>query len=166
MQPIFGHRLERTSRSCESLARRCVSSSDNRQSSLLTRSRSRRPGLKYTAYLAGSDTGAAQMIARWIRERLDAGEPMEAWTDALGSACASDWRHRPLDGAPALLRALCDAPETTPFAIALVSGRDNAPTTREGMLRLAETMEVEIAERAWWRRRDAAMTSDDIRAKP
>ena len=112
------------------------------------------------------DSGAAQMIARWIRERLDAGEPMEAWTDALGSACASDWRHRPLDGAPALLRALCDAPETTPFAIALVNGRDNAPTTREGVLGLAESMEVEIAERAWWRRRDAAMTSDDIRAKP
>ena len=108
------------------------------------------------------DTEAVPTLVRWIRERVQAGEPVDAWVRALGPGCSGFLPEDVLSGAPALLRALCEAPETELIAIELVARPHEPPPTREAVLAHADWLDERIAEQDWTRRRVARMTVDDV----
>ena len=109
------------------------------------------------------DAEAVPVLVRWFRERLKAGEPMDAWVSALGQACTKRRSREAMSGAPGVLRALCEREETLALAIKLLAGGHDAPTTREAVLARAEALDVALEEQAWRRRRTARMTRDNAR---
>ena len=109
------------------------------------------------------DAEAVPTLVRWIQDTMQAGEPMDAWVRALGPACRTWWSKEVPNGAPGLLRALCETSETEVLAIQLLAGQRETETTREAVLERAEALEVALERQAWWRRRMARMTMDDAR---
>ena len=108
------------------------------------------------------DAEAVPTLVGWIRERVQAEKPMDAWVRALGAACTA-WRFDDgMNGAPALLRALCEAPETESIAIELLAGQHEPVTTREAVLKHASRIEQQLPASAWRRRSAARMTADDV----
>ena len=107
------------------------------------------------------DASAVPTLVGWICDRVEAGEPMDVWVRALRGACGAGWAHREMPGAPALLRALCERPETEPLALALLTDQHHPPATTEAVLLHADRLEEILAEEAWRRRRSAKMTMDD-----
>ena len=107
------------------------------------------------------DHGAVPTLVHWIRERLEAGEPMEAWMRALRRACMRFWSREAMSGAPGLLRALCERPETHGLAIELLPDRREPPATVDAVLAHADVLDIALEEQAWRRRRIARMTMDD-----
>ena len=108
------------------------------------------------------DAEAVPTLVGWIRESAQAGEPMDAWVRALGAACTA-WRFdRVMNGSPALLRALCEAPETESLAIEVLAGQRGSVTTRAAVLKYADRIEEQLAASARRRRRAARMTADDV----
>ena len=107
------------------------------------------------------DPVAVPTLTRWIRERLEAGEPMEAWMRALRRACMRRWPGDTMSGTPGLLRALCERPETHGLAIELLADGRDPPATVEAVLANADALDVALEEQAWRRRRTARMTMDD-----
>lgn len=103
------------------------------------------------------DAEAVPELVAWITERIDAGEAVDGWTKTLRQAMPA-WH--PMNGAPALLKALCATEKTQHIAIAMLGARKDAPTTVEAVLEQAEQMEGYLAEDAWRRRRRAKMTAD------
>jgi len=111
------------------------------------------------------DQEAVPALVRWIAERLETEEPIDAWIDTLEARY--DGR-RPGDvtgGEPALLRALCERPETERLAIALLSGHYQRPAAVDAVLAHAAALEAMHDEDAWERRRRARMTVDDARTE-
>ena len=104
---------------------------------------------------------AVPTLVGWIRDQIQMGKPMDAWVRALRPACGEVCGRDAMSGAPALLRALCETPETQDLAVELVAVRDDAPATSEAVLRHAEVLEEGLAEQAWRRRRDAKITMDE-----
>ena len=107
------------------------------------------------------DAQAAPQIAQWLRERLESDEPVEAWIALLRGAFGGAWGLDPMPGAPALLRALCETPETEQVANALLSERAEPPTSVEAVIEVAHELEERLEEKAWRRRRRAKMTADE-----
>ena len=110
------------------------------------------------------DAEAVPKLIGWIRESLEAGESMNTWVRAMRPACGVLFRHGAMNGAPTLLRALCESAETQALAFELLANRHDPPTSTEGVLRHAEAIEESLEREAWRRRRIARMTSDDVRA--
>ena len=108
------------------------------------------------------DAEAVPTLVGWIRERVLSAEPMDAWVRALGPACKAWWSDDVMNGAPVLLRALVEAPETESIAIQLLAGQHEPVTTREAVLKHASRLEEQLAASAWRRRRVARMTVDDV----
>ena len=108
------------------------------------------------------DAEAVPTVVRWIRERVEAGEPVDAWVRAINPRYRSFPRDRVLSGAPAFLRALCEAPETEPIAIGFAGRLHEPKTGREAVLAHADWLDRQIAEQEWRRRRVARMTVDDV----
>ena len=119
----------------------------------------------YVEKVAGVDLDAEAMptLVRWIHERVQADEPMGAWVRALAPACKAWSSHDVMNGAPALLHALVDLPETASIAIQLLSGQHEPVTTREAVLKHASRIEEQLPASAWTRQRDARMTGDDVK---
>ena len=107
------------------------------------------------------DAEAVPTLVRWIRARVQAGEPVDAWVRALGPGCSGFSPEDVLSGAPALLRALCEAPETETIAIGLAARPHEPPPTREAVLAHADWLDERVAVQEWTRRRVARMTVDD-----
>ena len=107
------------------------------------------------------DAEAVPALVRWIQEKVQAGEPMDAWVRALRPACTAWLSDDVMNGAPGLLRALCEAPETQALAIELLAAQHEPPTTREAVLEHADWIDEKLAEARWRRRRVAKMTADD-----
>ena len=108
------------------------------------------------------DAEAVPTLVGWIRERVQAGEPMDAWVRALGAACKPWWSDEVMNGAPGLLRALVEAPETESIAIQLLAGQREPVTTCEEVVKHANRIEEQVAASEWRRRRVARMTADDV----
>ena len=109
------------------------------------------------------DAEAVPTLVRWIRDGMQADKPMDAWVRALGPACRPFWTKDVTNGAPGLLRALCETPDTEVFAIQLLAGQREEATTRKAVLDRADALDVALERQAWWRRRTARMTMDDAR---
>ena len=107
------------------------------------------------------DAEAAPQIAQWLRERFESGEPVKAWVELLRDAFGGAWGLNPMPGTPALLRGLCETPETEHIAKALLSDRAEPAQTAEAVLEVARKLEERLAEKAWMRRRTAKMTADE-----
>ena len=107
------------------------------------------------------DTEAVPTLVRWVRERLEAGEPTEAWMRALRQACTRGWWGEAMSGEPELLRALCERPETQRIALELLADLHEPPATVEAVLAHADALDVALEEQAWRRRRAAKMTVDE-----
>ena len=107
------------------------------------------------------DAEAVPTLVRWIRERLEAGEPTEAWMRALRQVCTRGWWGEAMSGEPELLRALCERPETQRIAFDLLADRHEPPATVEAVLAHADAFDAALEEQAWTRRRTARMTADD-----
>ena len=118
----------------------------------------------YVEKVAASDLDAeaVRTLVEWIREAIQADEPLDRWIGALGAACSAFWSWDVAKGVPGLLRALCETPETEGLAIKLASGRREAPTTREAVLEHADALETAMKKQAWRRRRIARMTMDEV----
>ena len=89
---------------------------------------------------------------------------MEPWVRALRGACGGTWFRDAKSGAPALVRALCEEPETQPVALQVLAHRHDPPATREAALLHADALDEALAEQAWRRRRTARMTMDDAKS--
>ena len=103
---------------------------------------------------------AVPTLVGWISESLGAGKAMDRWGRALRPACGgrSGWNVQ--NGAPALLRALCEKPRTQVLAVELLADRREPPTTPQGVLREADRLEEAVIENQWMHRRSARMTMD------
>ena len=110
------------------------------------------------------DPEAVPALVGWIRERVETGKSVDAWVRALRPGCGVRFGFRAVSGAPMLLRALCERPETQGLAIDLLAGLDKGAVTTEAVLEHADRIEERLAEDAWRRRRVAKMTADDARA--
>ena len=121
---------------------------------------------RYVERVAAVDLEAEAVptLVNWIRDRLQSGESMDRWLRALSSACGKTWTRGAMSGAPALLRALCEKPETKALAIELLADRHDPPKTSEAVLRHADTLDEALAEQAWKGRRIAKMTMDNAEA--
>ena len=105
---------------------------------------------------------AVPALVHWIRERVQVGEPVDAWVRALKPGSRAFPRDGVSSGAPAFLRALCEAPETELVAIAFVGRQYEPKTGLEAVLAHADWLDERIAEQEWRRRRVARMTVDDV----
>ena len=108
------------------------------------------------------DAEAVPTLVGWIRNRLRAGGLLDEWVDALGAACMPSWSGRAMNGAPALLRALVEEPETEPLALQLLARLREPATTREAVLEHASRVDEEVRVSEWRRRRVARRTADDV----
>ena len=108
------------------------------------------------------DAEAVPTLVGWIRERVETEEPLDAWVRALGPACKRWWSDEVMNGAPGLLRALVEVPETESIAIELLAGPPEPVTTCEAALKHVSRIEEQLAASAWRRRRAARMTADDV----
>ena len=108
------------------------------------------------------DAEAVPMLVGWIRERIQAGEPVDAWVRALKHGFRGFPRAGVSSGAPAFLRALCEAPETEAIAIEFPGRLHEPKTGREAVLAHADWLDRQIAEQDWRLRRVARMTVDDV----
>ena len=66
-----------------------------------------------------------------------------------------------MSGAPELLRALCERPQTQRIALDLLADRHEPPETVEAVLAHAGALDAALEEQAWRRRRTKRMTMDD-----
>ena len=121
----------------------------------------------YVEQVAAADLDAEVVptLMSWIRDRIEANKPMDGWERALRRAYRRTLARNTMNGAPALLRALCETPQTQPLAVALLANRHDAPTTPEEVLRHAERLDEILGEEAW-RRRRAAKSTADLAPKP
>ena len=108
------------------------------------------------------DAEAVPTLVHWVRERVQAGEPVDAWVRALKHGFRGFPRGGVSSGAPAFLRALCEAPETELVAIAFVGRQYEPKTGLEAVLAHADWLDERVAEQEWRRRRVARMTVDDV----
>ena len=107
------------------------------------------------------DEEAVATIARWVGERLNAETPTGEWAGALKRAMEPWLPDGPMSGAPALLRALAGNAQTLDFALALLeTAHGRGPKTAQDIAEIADALDERLAEDAWRRRRESAMTDD------
>ena len=116
---------------------------------------------------ADLDAAAVPSLIAWLKARLAADTPIDAWIETLRPTCAA-WPRSTMSGAPMLLRTLAQDPKTVHIAIALLGEADrveqqDAQSEAERLDARTRRLEVQIEEEAWYRRRRVRMTEDSTR---